>query len=478
MTQQELEILIEELRALPKESEWVEFKENNYKPQIIGEYISALSNSACIENKEYGYLVFGIKDESHELVGTTFNPNKEKRGNEELENWIIRLLEPQVDFKFYCFSYKNANLVLIQIDATLARPVRFNGEAFIRIGTYKKKLKDHPEKEQKIWQKIRNTTFEKEFAKRNISADLVLKLINYPAVFHLLEMPLPPDKFSILKKLEEEKLVVNRLGKYHITNLGAILFANDLGDFETVKRKAVRVIIYDGNNKLKTTKEQIGTKGYAIGFEGLIDYIIDKLPSNEEIGRVFRKEVKVYPELAIRELVANSIIHQDFSISGTSPMIEIFNNRIEITNPGKPLIDTKRFIDHSPESRNEMLAGVLRRIGFCEERGSGIDKVIAQIEVFQLPAPEFIEGDNFTRVIIHSPKSLRQMSKPDKIRATYQHCCLKYVAGEFMSNQSLRERFDIESKNYPIVSRIIRESLDSKLIKMYDNSRMYVPFWA
>ncbi|MDD4740550.1 MAG: ATP-binding protein, partial [Bacteroidales bacterium] len=122
--------------------------------------------------------------------------------------------------------------------------------------------------------------------------------------------------------------------------------------------------------------------------------------------------------------------------------------------------------------------GMMRRMNICEERGSGIDKVITQIEIYQLPAPEFIAGDNYTRVILYSPKSLRQMSKPDKIRACYQHCCLKYVSGEYMSNQSLRERFDIDKKNYPIVSRIIKETSDTGLILEYDNSRMYVPFWV
>jgi len=210
----------------------------------------------------------------------------------------------------------------------------------------------------------------------------------------------------------------------------------------------------------------------------MIDYINDKLPSNEEIGRVFRKEVKVFPELAIRELVANAIIHQDFTITGTSPMIEIFQNRIEITNPGKPLINTQRFIDHSPESRNEILAGLMRRMGFCEERGSGIDKAILEIEVFQLPAPEFIAGENYTRVILFAPKTLRQMSKADKTRACYQHCCLKYVSGDFMTNQTLRERFEVEDKAYPVVSRIIKDTADAGLIKNYENSRMYIPFWA
>jgi len=478
MTKEELEILIDELIALPYETEWVEFKKSNYNPQLIGEYISALSNSAGMENKEYAYLVFGVENETHYLKGTTFEPKKKKIGNQELENWLATLLNPRIDFRIFEFNKHDKRIVLFQIDPTKDTPVSFKGEAFIRIGSYKKKLKDHPERERKIWQKTKRIIFESDFALRNISADVVLKLINYPAVFRLLNEPLPPNRNAILKKLKEEKLIINRLDKYHITNLGALLFANNLNDFEALARKAVRVIIYDRKNKLKTIKEQTGSKGYATGFKGLIDYINDKLPSNEEIDKALRKEVKVYPELAIRELVANAIIHQDFTISGVSPMIEIFSNRIEITNPGKPLIDTKRFIDHSPESRNEKLAGLMRRMGFCEERGSGIDKVIIQVEIFQLPAPEFIEGDNFTRVIIYSPKTLRQMSKPDRIRACYQHCCLKYVSGENMSNQSLRQRLGIDDKNYPMVSRIIKDSIDNGLIKEYDNARMYIPFWA
>ena len=382
MEQKEFEILIEELRALPQEREWVEFKENNYNPQIIGEYISALSNSACLENKEFGYLVFGIENETHQIVGTSFKPKEEKKGNQEIENWLATQLEPKIDFKIIESKINDKPIVVFQIDATLNRTVSFRGTSYIRVGSYKKKLKEHPEKESKIWQKVKNIVFEKEYAIRNISADKILELLDYPTLFKLLKIPLPPNRNAILDKLIEEKLIVKRISKYHITNLGAILFANDLTDFEDLKRKAPRVIIYKGKNKLHTIKEQEGKLGYAIAFERLVNYVNDKLSSNEEIGRVFRKEVRMYPELAIRELIANAIIHQDFAIKGTSPMIEIYENRIEITNPGKPLIDTKRFIDHSPESRNEMLAGLMRRMNFCEERGSGIDKVIHEIEVF------------------------------------------------------------------------------------------------
>ncbi|MGB0431880.1 MAG: ATP-binding protein [Bacteroidia bacterium] len=478
METEELQQLIKELVALPHESEWVEFKENNSTPQLVGEYVSALANSACVHGKEYGYLVYGVSDGKHNIVGTSFRPRVEKKGNQELENWIATQLEPKVGFTIFEFEAQGRPIVIFQIEPTVNRPVSFKGTPYVRVGSYTKKLKDHPDKESKIWQKGRQTSFEKEYAARNLSVDKVLELIDYPSVFKLLGQPLPTNKDGIIEKLKEEKLIEKKLSKYHITNLGAILFAVDLGKFENLDRKRPRVIIYQGNNKLKTIKEQVGQYGYAIAFDGLVNYVNDKLPSNEEIGRVFREVVNVYPELAIRELIANALIHQDFSIRGTSVMIEIYDNRIEISNPGIPLIDTKRFIDHSPESRNEHLASLMRRMRICEERGSGIDKVIAEVEVYQLPAPEFIAGDNYTRVVLYSPKSLRQLSKPDKVRAVYQHCCLKYVSGEYMTNQSLRERFDIEKKNYSIVSRLIKETIDAGLIDEYDNSRMYVPFWG
>jgi len=478
MQQDELRYLLEDLRALPHESEWVEFKQNKAIPENIGEYLSALSNSACLENKEYGYLVFGIENETHEVKGTDFYPKKRKVGNQELENWLATLLDPRIDFKIFEFELKEKHIVIFQVDVTLNTPIRFKGIAWVRVGSYLKPLKDHPEKERKIWLKARKTIFEKQYAKRNISGDAVLSLIDYPGFFRLVKQNLPANKNAILDKLCQERLVETKGEKFHITNLGAILFAVDLNKFEGLERKAPRVIIYKGNNKLKTEKEHTESKGFAVGFEGLLTYLNDMLPTNEEIGRVFREEVKIYPELAIREIVANAIIHQDFNISGMNTMIEIFNNRIEITNPGKPMINTDRFIDHSPISRNEMIAGLMRRMGICEERGSGIDKVIENVEVFQLPAPEFISGDLYTRVILYAPKTHRQMSKPDKIRACYQHCCLKYVSGEYMTNQTLRQRFDIDDKSYPIISRIIRDSINEGLISEYEKSRMYVPYWV
>jgi predicted HTH transcriptional regulator len=165
-------------------------------------------------------------------------------------------------------------------------------------------------------------------------------------------------------------------------------------------------------------------------------------------------------------------------------MVEIFEDRIEISNPGLPLIDPLRFIDHAPRSRNEMLADLLRRLGICEERGSGFDKVISDVELFQLPPPDIHTDTTHTRVVLFAHQDLPRMDKKDRIRACYQHCCLLQVSNRVMTNSTVRERFKIPENDYPVASRIIRETVGSKLIKLEDpDSRSkkharYLPFWA
>lgn len=477
--------LLEKLISLPNETEWVEFKLNNSRPDDLGAYISALSNGACLHDQKYGFLVFGVEDITKKVKGTKFKPKSTKIGNEELENWLLRNLDPRTDFKIIEFEYKNLPIVIFRIDATKYKPTNFKNVEYIRVGSYKKLLREYSEKARKIWRKCDNLTFEKDIALKNVSGDEVLKLLDYPSYFELIKQNLPPDKMAILAKFEEEKIIFKKEDDlYDIANLGAILFAKDLDKFESLSRKATRVIQYRGKNKTRTIREQIGSKGYASGFQGLITYINGLLPSNEEIGKALRKEVKMYPEVAIRELVANALIHQDFEETGTSPMIEIYQDRIEITNPGKALIDTLRFLDSSPVSRNEKIASFMRRLKICEERGSGIDKVVFETELYQLPAPKFIQEEKYLRVILYGYRSLRQMDKDDKIRATYLHCCLKYVSSEVMTNQSLRERFGVKEKNYSIISRIIGDTLEAKLIKPEDPTNKskkyskYIPIWA
>lgn len=482
MTQIQLNRLIEELVKQPRESEWVEFKQNYHSTEEIGERISALSNGACLHNQDFGYLVFGVEDVTHQIIGTTFKAKTAKYKKEEIEHWLAQRLNPRIDFLIKEFDYDGKHISMFIIPATHNQPVEFLHNAYIRVASITRKLNEFPEKARKIWKKGPIKYFEERIALENIQADKVIELLDTQSYFDLLEIPYPSNRTGVLEKFQSEGLITKKQTSYDITNLGAILFAKDLNSFPELKRKSVRVIVYEGKNKLKTIREQKGIRGYAVGFEGLINWINAQLPANEVIGKALRKEVRMYPEIAIRELVANALIHQDFDEKGF-PMVELYSDRIEITNSGLPLITPERFIDEY-QSRNEKLADLLRRLGVCEEKGSGIDKVIAATEMYQLPATDFIIQQRHTKAILYSYQQLTDMSKKDKIRATYQHCCLRYVTNEKMTNQSLRARFAIEEHNAATASRIIRDTLESGLIKDDDpttKSRKYakyIPFWA
>jgi len=482
MTKAQLENLLLELVKQPKESEWVEFKHNNDSFEEIGKRISALSNGACIHNQEYGYLVYGIEDGTHKIVGTKFTPNTAKKGKEEIEHWLAQRLNPRIDFEIEEFDYGGKHIAMFIVPATHNQPVEFMHNAYVRVGSITRNLQEFPEKARKIWKKGDKTSFEERIAIEKVAADEVVNLLSTQSYFDMLELPYPSDREGVIEKFISEKLIVKNRSSYNITNLGALLFAKDLNDFPTLKRKVVRVIVYEAKSKLKTIREQIGKRGYAVGFLGLINWVNGQLPKNEVIGKALRKEVSMYPEIAVRELVANALIHQDYEEKGF-PMIEIYSDRIEITNPGIPLITPNRFIDEY-QSRNEKLADLMRRLGICEEKGSGIDKVIDAAEAFQLPAPDFLVQQRHTKAVMYAYKDLNDMDKKDKVRACYQHCCLRYVINEKMTNQSLRERFKIEKRNAATASRIIRDTIQQDLIKDDDpttNTRKYakyIPFWA
>ena len=478
--------IVRELRWLPAETEWVEFKVNQEDPDEVGRYVSGLSNAAAISGKTKGYLVWGIEDETHEVVGTAFSPSTKKVGGEVFENWLLRPLHPKIDFEFKELVIDGKRVVLLAVERAFKNPVRFKSEAYIRVGSALKKLKDAQAKERALWRALDETPFERLVAAEHVEADRVLQLLDYPSYFRLLNLPLPPSRNKVIEALADDDLIVPcEAGGWNVTNLGAALFAFDVAEFGSLKRKAMRVVEYPGQSRAEaeTKKEQVGQYGYATGFAGLITYINGLLRPNEHVGQALRTEVPMYPELAVRELVANALIHQDFAVTGAGPMVEIFEDRIEVTNPGRPLVDTHRFVDTPPKSRNEALASLMRRMGICEERGTGIDKVIFQTEFYQLPAPLFeAPGDN-TRVTLQSPRPLSEMDRGERVRACYLHACLKHVQRDYLTNSSVRERFGIEKKSSAQASRIIKEAVEAGEIRPYDPDAApklmkYVPHWA
>jgi ATP-dependent DNA helicase RecG len=261
------------------------------------------------------------------------------------------------------------------------------------------------------------------------------------------------------------------------------LFATNLNQFDTpLARKAVRFVAYAGKNKTATVTHRLdGVKGYANGFEELVNFINGLLPKNEHIGAAFRTARPLFPELSVRELIANALIHQDMTIGGAGPQVELFSDRLEITNPGAPLVATDRMIDLPPRSRNEALAALMRRMGLCEEQGSGLDKVIVNVELYQLPPPKFQSDDNSMQAILYAPRAFADMTPAERVRACYQHAVIRYLSGERMKNATLCERLGIESKNAAQVSKVIKAAESQGMIKVADIEHPragYIPSWA
>lgn len=320
-------------------------------------------------------------------------------------------------------------------------------------------------------------------AKDNCTDEDIVRLIDTQSYFDLQDRPYPGTRDEVLRKFEQEELILSTAKGWKIRRIGALLFAKNLENFSDLQPKAPRVIVYESNSKLKTRIDRIGGKGYAVGFSGLIDFIMSQSPQSEVMTKALRKEVKMFPEEAVRELVANALIHQDFEQHGPSVRIELYSDRLNVTNLGLPPISTERFIDED-KSRNERLADIMRRLGICERKGSGFDRVVNVAEEYQLPAPDIREGELHTSVVLFAYKDFRDMDRDDRLRATYQHSCLRFVMNEKMTNQSLRNRFKLPENKRESVSRIIREATEAGRIKLADPNvtsprfRSYVPYWV
>lgn len=478
--------LLARLAAEPQEQPWLEFKVGNAAPQEVGEYISALANAAVLDDRTHGYLVWGLRDTDHAVVGTSFDPWSAKgQGNEDLIPWLTRLLDPQVYFNFRkVITGGDAPAIILEVDAARAAPVAFRGTRYIRVGSYKKVLSGFPEHEARLWSAFRGVVFETGTALASLSDEQALELLDFPTYFELTGQRMPETRRAIADAFVSDGLLSRSAGTgTSITNLGALLFARDLEAFPTIARRAVRVVEYRGNSRAEPVREQRGERGYAAGFAGLLGYVSARLPRVELLENGLRREEPMYPDQVVRELAANMLIHQDFSLTGTGPMVEVFANRVEFTNPGLPIIDIRKFLGPRPPSRNEALASFMTRAHISEERGSGWEKIATQVELHQLPAPRITTDAEHTKVTLFARRTFAEMTANERVEAVYLHSALRFVSSETTTNSSVRARFGIAEGNSAQVSRVLADAVASGLLVIEDpnvgsKSRRYLPFWA
>jgi len=458
-------------RRTPTEHQRLEFKEakNQFDSKKLIEYCVAMANEGG------GVLLLGVADKPPRIVvGTQAMPNVVDAAQR-----IFQTVGFRVDIEEV--THPEGRVLVFYIPS---RPrgtaYHYGGKYLMRSGEALVPMSE--DQLRRIFAEGQPDWLE-EPSLTGLDAQQVVELLDTQKFFELLKIPYPTNRAGVLARLMDERLVDKIDGTYTIRRLGAILLAKQLTNFQDVAGKAPRVVVYSGSSKLETRLDQTGVFGYAVSFQSLVNFIMSQLPQNELIEDALRKEVKLVPDLVIRELVANALIHQDFTLSGASVMIEVYNNRVEISNPGEPLVPVERFID-GYQSRNERLAHLMRRFGVCEEKSSGIDRVVQSAELYQLAAPDFKAVFRRTSVTIYGPRPFEEMDRNDRVRACYQHCVLKWVMSERMTNQSLRERFCLAEDKAAIASQIIAATIESGLIKPDERvgaSRKfarYIPFWA
>lgn len=347
-------------------------------------------------------------------------------------------------------------------------------------------MKEFPTIERSIWTSPKrvHVQFESSIAAQNLTSDRLFDLIDVSDFFERIDSPLPTDEHQILHALADSELITTAdSGYWNITNAGAILLATRLQDFQTLKHKAVRLIRYQGNSRVETELKRTLSKGYANGFEELVNLVADSLSKAKGHGKGSDKKKPVWPELALRELIANSLIHQDYSTPDSGPLIEIFDDRIEVANSGFPLVNERRLVNSPPKTRNHKILSLMRKMNLATETGCGWDRVVAEAERCGMPAPLPEIDEDTTRVVMLSPRALTDMDYSTRIWSVYQHACLKFANREHLTNGSLRERFAIELKNSAIASRLIKEAVEARVIVPYQaeigrKHMRYIPNWV
>lgn len=475
-----LNILGQSLRPVPHEVNELDWKASlSEDKDRLSEHLMAFANYP-----DGGSLVFGIAD-TGQPIGI------EQSEVAQIINTLANLgrdsVEPPIAIDHAVIDFEGVNLLLVHIPEQTVKPVHRRGktieQTWVRSGGTTRKAS-----RQEVGALMLNSAsprWEELRASQLLSVDSVIEKLDIATIAKLLERPLPNETEELNRWLLDEGLVVADGRGFYITNFGAIASARKLNDFGILERKRIRVIRYRGTNKVDTIDETPGNRGYAVGFEGLIGYLKRALPHSEVIQQSLRTEVSVYPEIALRELIANALIHQDFTVTGAGPMVEIYDDRIEVTNPGTLLPGKRpdRLIGTTPESRNEQLASSFRRYRICEERGTGFQKVVRAIELFGLPPLVFTLQENAFRVTLYAPRKFSEMSQTERVEACYQHAVLQYLSSSTLTNSTLRVRFKLHEKNRNQITNLIGDAVTSGRIKRKDEGNgkkfaEYLPYWA
>lgn len=448
------------------------------KSERLAQHISAFANQMG-----GGTFAFGVNNDA-----TLFTPTREQA--EDIVNRLGSIARNNLHFpiklEHASSEYDGQGILFVYVPEQFDKPVYLRGGT-IYDSYYRSAGQTHKMSRQQVHDMIaakEGIAFEDRIAASGLPADQIITLLDFAEFYRLTRKPTPTGAESIAEGLADYNFCKKQENGWAITNLGAALFARDLRKFPSLEFRYVVVRQYKGANNLDISAETFFYEGYAISLDKIVKYVMSLLEKTEDILHPQRENRYPYPEVAIRELAANMVLHQSFDVHGMTLALEIFTNRIVMINPGAPLIDTNRFIDLPPKSRNDKMAQAMFLFNLCEKRGSGMDRAVAGIEAMRLPAITVERGEDFTRARLFPLKKYTEMTRGEKVQACYQHACLLYENGFELTNQSLRERLGMPKNNSAGASRIIADAVDAGLIHLSDKApdskkySSYVPYYV
>ncbi len=352
--------IIEELRKYDSEREWFEFKESWFKADELGEYISALSNSAAIAGKKSAYFVWGINDQSHEIVGTSFNCHQDVN-HEPLKHYLARQFNPDINFTFEELLLEGKKVVLLIIPAAKSVPTSYARERYIRIGSSKENLRKYPEKEAFLFEVLRHGFPTIENTQSDYQDLTFEKLLIY---YGAKGLKLNQDTFKKNLSFYTED------GTYNI-------LAQLLSDNSHIP---IRVAIFSGTTKADNmySVREFGNQCLLYSLDEVLRYgdVLNIIQSDERERVVERKEVPLFDNDAFREAVINAFVHNKW-VSGNEPMITVFSDRIEILSRGTlaPEQTMEGFFAGESVPVNKKLSEILLQLHISEKTGRGVPKI-------------------------------------------------------------------------------------------------------
>ncbi|MBF0293529.1 MAG: putative DNA binding domain-containing protein [Nitrospinae bacterium] len=451
MNTHELIALLDRLRSEKNESEWLEFKVGRWEPQTLGEYISALANSACLTGKPRAYLIFGVEDGSHNVVGTDFDPTTEKaKGNQSLPLWLAQGLHPHTGFEIHTFKYQDKRVVLIEICPAYDRPVGFNGKAYIRIGSNKTDLRNHPEKERQIWQS--HTDWSAQICERATRADLDLGAI--AKARHEYKTKFPSNTVDV--DGWDDTTFLNKAGlTIHGAITNAALLLLGLPESSTLLIPAVaRVSWFLKNDRNEEQDYAHFDPPFLLNVDKVLARIRNLTLRELPNGTLFPVEMLQYDPWVIREALHNCIAHQDYALRGRINVVETPDSLI-LSSMGGFLPGSVETVirQNAPLEiyRNPFLGKAMVSLNMIDTQGGGIKRMFQIQRRRSFPLPDFDLSP--TRVVVEIPGRI--------LDERYTHLLMKNTDLDLMTIMLL----DKVQKRRSISQREHRELKSKKLVE-------------